>query len=66
MVTTFDLSNANSIFQEYINNAIRDSLDEFFSKYINNILVYSSIIFDKNQEDVNKVFEKNDPQITTI
>jgi hypothetical protein len=42
LVTPFGLANAPSIFQKYINYALRDYLDEFYLVYINDVLVYTN------------------------
>ena len=41
MVTLFGLTNAPNTFQKYINWALRDYLDEFYSAYINDVLIYT-------------------------
>jgi hypothetical protein len=41
MVTLFGLANAPSTFQKYVNWALRDYLDEFYSAYVDDILIYS-------------------------
>ena len=43
----FDLYNAFAIFQYYINDALRDFLDEFYMTYLNDILIY----IDETHED---------------
>src|SRR5436190_8838452 len=43
----FDLCNTSAIFQCYINDALRDFLNEFYVTYLNNILIY----IDKTHED---------------
>jgi len=40
MVIPFGLANAPSIFQKYINWALRDYLDEFCLIYIDDVLIY--------------------------
>ena len=42
IVTPFSLANILSTFQKYVNWALRDYLDEFYSAYIDNILIYLS------------------------
>ena len=42
MVTLFSLANTLSTFQKYINQALRDYLNEFYSVYVDDILIYSS------------------------
>ena len=46
-VIPFSLANAPSTFQRYINWALRDYLDEFYSVYIDDILVYTDGSLDK-------------------
>ena len=41
MVTPFGLTGAPATFQRYINHTLRDYLDEFYSAYIDDILIYS-------------------------
>ena len=42
LVTFFELVNASSIFQHYVNWVLCDFLDEFASAYLNDILIFSS------------------------
>ena len=42
IVTLFSLANILNTFQKYVNQALRDYLNEFYSVYINDILIYSS------------------------
>ena len=42
IITPFSLVNILSTFQKYVNQALRDYLDEFYSAYINDILIYLS------------------------
>ncbi len=44
----FRLCNALGIFQTYINKTLRDILNNFYTAYLDNILIYS-----KNKEDYN-------------
>ena len=41
LVTPFGLVNTLSTFQKYINQVLQDFLDDFYSAYIDNILIYS-------------------------
>ena len=56
LVMSFELINALTTFQTYINNVLREHLDVFVIVYLNNILVYS-----KNEADhkvhVRKILE---------
>ena len=42
IITLFNLVNILNTFQKYINWALRDYLNEFYSVYVNDILIYSS------------------------
>ena len=42
LVTPFGLTGAPAIFQRYINWVLRDYLDEFYTAYVDNILIYTS------------------------
>ena len=37
----FGLTNGPALFQRYINNTLIGYLDEFYSAYVNDILIYS-------------------------
>jgi len=41
MMTSFELVNALSTFQRYINWALQDFLNKFCSAYVNNILIFT-------------------------
>ncbi len=41
MMTPFELANASSTFQRYINWVLQDFLDEFCSVYVNDILIFT-------------------------
>ena len=51
MVMQFGTTNASADFQGYINNAIREALDDFASAYLDDILIYS----DSEEEHVGYV-----------
>ena len=57
VVMSFELCNASSTFQFFINATLREYLDDFCTVYLNDILIYSD-----NRENyiehVNKVFER--------
>jgi hypothetical protein len=55
LVTPFRLANAPSIFQKYINYTLWDYLDEFYSTYVNDILIYSSRSREEHRKHVCKV-----------
>ena len=55
LVTLFGLANTLSTFQKYINQILRDYLNEFYLVYINNVLVYSKGILVKYREYIWKV-----------
>ena len=42
LVILFSLSGAPVTFQRYINWVLRDYLDEFYTVYVDNILIYTS------------------------
>ena len=42
----FNLKNNFSIFQHYINNKLHDFLDVFVTMYIDDILIYSFMLFE--------------------
>ena len=43
-VMPFRLKNAPAIFQQLINNTVREYLDKFVITYLNNILIYSDTL----------------------
>jgi len=55
MVTPFELANALSTFQRYINWALRDFLNEFCSVYVNNILIFTDGLLHQHRNHVQKV-----------
>ena len=56
-VMSFELKNALTIFQQLINNTVREYLDKFVITYLNNILIYSDTL-KEHQQHVPKVLEK--------
>ena len=53
----FDLKNEFSIFQHYINNKFHDFFDVFVIAYIDDILIYSSTLFE-HQKHVQIIFKQ--------
>ncbi|KAH0829387.1 hypothetical protein FOPE_10738 [Fonsecaea pedrosoi] len=58
LVTPFRLANTPSTFQKYINWALRDYLDVFYSAYIDDILIYSYGSLTQHREHVRKVLQR--------
>ena len=56
LVTPFELANAPSTFQRYINWLLRDFLDDFVSAYIDDILIFTEGSLSEHREHVRKVF----------
>ena len=56
-VISFELKNALTIFQQLINNTVREYLDKFVITYLDNILIYSDTL-KKHQQHMPKVLEK--------
>jgi hypothetical protein len=56
-VTQFGTTNAQADFQGYINNAIREALDNFGSVYLDDFLIYS----DPEEEHVGHVNVRGSP-----
>jgi hypothetical protein len=50
-VMQFGTTNAPADFQRYINNAIREALDDFASAYLDDVLIYS----DSEEEHVGQL-----------
>jgi hypothetical protein len=57
LVMPFGLCNAPGTFQAYINEVLRDYLDEFCSAYLDDVLIYSETL-EEHQEHVRKVITK--------
>ena len=51
------MKNEFSIFQHYINNKLHDFLDVFVTVYIDDILIYLSMLF-KHQKHVQMILEQ--------
>ncbi len=56
-VVSFDLANALTTFQTYINVALREYLDVFAFAYIDDILIFFKIL-KKHVQHVRVVFER--------
>ena len=56
-VMLFGLKNVSAIFQQLINNTVREYLDKFVITYLNDILIYSDTL-KKHQQHVLKILEK--------
>ncbi len=55
MMTSFELVNALSIFQRYINWALQNFLNEFCSAYVNNILIFTDELLHQHWNYVQKI-----------
>lgn len=55
LVTPFGLTGAPATFQRYINNTLREFLDEFCSAYIDDVLIYSDGSLSDHREKVRRV-----------
>ena len=53
----FGLSNAPASFQSYINDTLRDFLDDFASAYLDDVLIFSDTL-EEHIEHVNRVLER--------
>ena len=58
LVMPFGLCNAPASFQAYINDALRDYLDDFCVAYMDDVLVYSSGTLEEHIEHVRKVLSR--------
>ena len=45
LIILFSVKNSPNIFQQYINDTLQEFLNIFITVYIDNILVYSSLLF---------------------
>ena len=54
----FGLSGAPATFQRYINETLREYLDDFCSAYVDDILVYTNGDLSEHEKQVHKVLEK--------
>ena len=57
-VMPFGLSGAPATFQRYINETLREYLDDFCSAYVDDILVYTNRDLSEHEKQVHKVLEK--------
>jgi hypothetical protein len=53
----FGLTNAPATFQAFIDNVLKEYLDDFVLVYINDVLVYSDT-YEQHVEQVRKVLKK--------
>lgn len=58
LVTPFGLTGAPATFQRYINNTLREYLDEFCSAYIDDVLIYSGGSLSDHRKKVRMVLKK--------
>lgn len=58
LVTPFGLTSAPSTFQRYINETLKEYLDEFASAYIDDVLIYSDGSIEDHRAKVKKVLQK--------
>lgn len=58
LVTPFGLTGAPATFQRYINQVLREYLDDFVSAYIDDIIIYSSGSLANHRRKVCKVLQK--------
>jgi hypothetical protein len=54
----FGLTGAPAIFQRYINWVLREYIDEFYSAYIDDILIFSSGSLTDHREKVKKILQR--------
>jgi hypothetical protein len=54
-VVPFSLTNRPAIFQRFLNNVLFEYLDDFYSAYLDNILIFTTSSLKKHQEHVRKV-----------
>src|SRR5271169_3060821 len=57
LVMPFGLTNTPASFQSYINDAVREYLDEFCTAYMDDVLIYSNTL-EEHVEHVRKVLKK--------
>lgn len=57
LVMPFGLCNAPATFQSYINETLREFLDDFASAYLDDVLIFSDTL-EEHEEHVRKVIEK--------
>ena len=57
-VTPFGLTGAPATFQRYINQTLREYLDDFVSAYIDNIIIYSNGTLSDYRRKVSDILRK--------
>ena len=55
LITSFNIANAFSTFQQYINWVLYQYLNDFCSAYLNNVLIFINEIWFKHYEYINKM-----------
>lgn len=58
LITPFGLYNAPTTFQRYINSILHNLLDEYYSAYIDNILIYTSGTRNQHIKTIQEVFQQ--------
>jgi hypothetical protein len=58
LVIPFGLTGASAIFQHYINNVLREFLDDFVSVYIDDIIIFTNGFLQKYRNQVVRVIKK--------
>jgi len=57
-VTSFELANAPSTFQKFINWILREHLDDFLTAYVNDILIFSESTLENHENKIATILEK--------
>jgi hypothetical protein len=57
-VTPFGLTDAPAIFQRYINDVLREFLDDFVSAYIDDIIIFTNGFLQEHRNQVVRVMKK--------
>ncbi|KAK1914208.1 hypothetical protein P3342_007454 [Pyrenophora teres f. teres] len=55
---TFGLTGAPATFQRYINDVLREFLDEFVSAYIDDVIIFTNGSLDEHRQQVLRVMKK--------
>jgi hypothetical protein len=58
LITSFGLIDAFAIFQRYINNILREFLDDFVSAYINDIIIFTNGFLQNHKNQVVRIIKK--------
>lgn len=58
LVTPFGLTGAPATFQRYINNTLREFLDEFVSAYIDDVIIFTNGSLEDHRQQVLQVLKK--------